>query len=147
MRHRKSGRKLGRSSSHRGALWNNLVTSLLEHGRIETTVPKAKELRKYADRTIWWGVSVQGIVAKGDKASAVERARMLHARRMAAQTVKTDNALQRLFGESGVVPSSPDEPRQATTNAPADAMRTKAKRVRLRMQSPTRIRVPVNGVQ
>jgi large subunit ribosomal protein L17 len=101
VRHRKSGRKLGRSSSHRDALWNNLVTSLLEHGRIETTVPKAKELRRYADRTIWWGVSVHGLVAKGEKASDAERARVLHARRMAKQTVKTDNALARLFGDVG----------------------------------------------
>jgi len=101
VRHRNSGRKLGRDASHRDALWNNLVTSLLEHGRIETTVAKAKELRKHADRTIWWGVSVQGLVAKGDKASDAERARVLHAKRMASRTVKTDSALDRLFGDVG----------------------------------------------
>ena len=66
MRHRHSGRKLGRKASHRDALWNNLVTSLLTHGRIETTVAMAKELRSHADATIWWGVSVQPLVAKGD---------------------------------------------------------------------------------
>ena len=49
MRHRKSGRKLGRNASHRSALFNNLVTSLLEYGRIETTESKAKELRRFAD--------------------------------------------------------------------------------------------------
>ena len=101
MRHRKKDKKLGRSSPHRHALFNNLVTSLLEHGRIETTETKAKEMRRYADRTIWWGVSVQGLVAKGDKASDTERARVLHARRMAMKTVKTDSALDRLFGDVG----------------------------------------------
>ncbi len=101
MRHRKSGRKLGRSSSHRDALFNNLVTSLLEYGRIETTEAKAKELRRFAEKTIWWGVSVQPLVAKGDKVSAADRARLVHARRMARQTVKTRGALDRLFGEIG----------------------------------------------
>jgi len=50
MRHRKAGRALGRNSSHRRALYRSLVTSLLEHERIETTVPKAKELRSFATR-------------------------------------------------------------------------------------------------
>ncbi len=99
MRHRKSGRKLGRSSSHRDALWANLVTSLLTHGRIETTTAKAKELRRFADETIWWGVSVHPLVAKGDKASAAERAKLVHARRMARKTVRTRDAMERLFGE------------------------------------------------
>jgi ribosomal protein L17 len=57
MRHRNSGRKLGRNASHRAALFNNLVTSLLTHGRIETTEAKAKELRSFADSTISWGIS------------------------------------------------------------------------------------------
>jgi len=101
MRHRKSGRKLGRTSSHRDALFNNLVTSLLMHGRIETTTAKAKELRRFADATIWWGVSVQSLVAKGEKASAQERAKLVHARRMARKTVRTRDAMERLFGEIG----------------------------------------------
>jgi len=101
MRHRNSGRKLGRSSSHRHALFNNLVTALLDHGRIETTEAKAKELRRFADETIWWGVSAQPLVAKGDKASATEKAQLVHARRMARQTVKTRSAMERLFGEVG----------------------------------------------
>ena len=61
MRHRKSGRKLGRNSSHRTALFNNLVTSLLTYGRIETTEAKAKELRGFADATITWGISVHAL--------------------------------------------------------------------------------------
>ncbi|MBV8757123.1 MAG: 50S ribosomal protein L17 [Deltaproteobacteria bacterium] len=99
MRHRKSGRKLGRKSSHRTALWNNLVTALLTHGRIETTEPKAKELRRYADATISWGISVHALTAKGDKATPEERGQIVHARRMARQTVKTREALDRLFTE------------------------------------------------
>jgi large subunit ribosomal protein L17 len=101
MRHRKSGRKLGRNAAHRSALFNNLVTSLLQYGRIETTEAKAKELRRFADATIWWGVSVQGLLAKGDKASAAERAKLVHARRMARQTVKSRPAMNRLFGDIG----------------------------------------------
>lgn len=101
MRHRKSGRKLGRKSSHRAALFNNLVTSLLTYGRIETTEAKAKELRSYADATITWGISVSALVAKGDKATADERAKVVHARRMARQTVTTRTALDRLFSEIG----------------------------------------------
>ena len=101
MRHRNSGRKLGRNASHRAALFNNLVTSLLTYGRIETTEAKAKELRSYADQTIGWGVSVHGLVAKGDKASKDDKAKIVHARRMARQTVKTRDALDRLFAEIG----------------------------------------------
>jgi len=101
MRHRNSGRKLGRNASHRAALFNNLVTSLLTYGRIETTEAKAKELRGFADATITWGISVHALVAKGDKASKAERAKVVHAYRMARQTVTTREALSRLFVEIG----------------------------------------------
>src|SRR5215470_17469335 len=101
MRHRNSGRRLGRNASHRSALFNNLVTSLLTYGRIETTEAKAKELRSFADATISWGISVHAIVAKGDKATPAERAKVVHARRMARQTVMTRTALDRLFAEIG----------------------------------------------
>jgi large subunit ribosomal protein L17 len=101
MRHRKSGRKLGRTSSHRSALYNNLVTSLLMHGRIETTEAKAKELRAYADATIQWSIDVHGLIAKGASATPAERAKVLHARRMARQTVRTRAAMERLFAEIG----------------------------------------------
>ena len=101
MRHRKKDKKLGRKSPHRAALFNNLVTSLLTYGRIETTEAKAKELRSYADATIQWSVDVHALVAKGEQASPAERARVLHARRMARQTVKTRTALERLFSEIG----------------------------------------------
>jgi large subunit ribosomal protein L17 len=101
MRHRNQGRKLGRSSSHRHALWANMVTSLVTYGRIETTEAKAKELRMHADSTIGWGVSVHALVAKGEKMNAKERAEVLHAKRMARKMVKTRDALARLFTEIG----------------------------------------------
>jgi large subunit ribosomal protein L17 len=101
MRHRNSGRKLGRNASHRAALFNNLVTSLLTYGRIETTEAKAKELRSFADSTITLGISVHALVAKGDAATKDERAQIVHARRQARKTVKTTEALERLFSEIG----------------------------------------------
>lgn len=101
MRHRNSGRKLGRNAPHRAALFNNLVTSLLTYGRIETTEAKAKELRSFADSTISWGVSVHTLVAKGEQATKDERAQIVHARRMARKTVMTPSALDRLFKEIG----------------------------------------------
>lgn len=55
MRHRKKGRQLGRQTKHRGALFRSLVTSLLEHERIETTEAKAKELRGLTDQMITLG--------------------------------------------------------------------------------------------
>ena len=48
MRHHKSGRKLGRDASHRKALYANLASALIEHGRIKTTAAKAKEVRPVA---------------------------------------------------------------------------------------------------
>lgn len=55
MRHRKSGRKLNRTSSHRKAMFKNMAASLFEHELIKTTVPKAKELRKVAEKLITLG--------------------------------------------------------------------------------------------
>lgn len=52
MRHRKSGRKLNRTSSHRDAMFRNMSVSLLQHEVITTTVPKAKELRRFVERLI-----------------------------------------------------------------------------------------------
>lgn len=101
MRHRKSDKKLGRKSPHRKALFNNLVTSLLTHGRIETTEAKAKMLRGFADATITRAISVHSLIAKGDNASPTERAKIVHAHRVARLTVKTPEALQRLFAEIG----------------------------------------------
>ena len=82
MRHRKSGRKLNRSSSHRKALMRNMVTSLLDHERIETTDAKAKELRGLADRMIT-------LAKRGD----------LHARRQALSVIRSKEVTAKLFDE------------------------------------------------
>ena len=99
MRHRLSGRQLNRDATARAALFNNLVTALITSGRIETTQAKAKELGRYAEPVITWGISVHELVAKGDKASKEEKAKVVHAYRMAKQTVMTKDALDKLFKE------------------------------------------------
>jgi large subunit ribosomal protein L17 len=81
MRHRKAGRKLGRTSAHRSALLRNLVTALLEHEQIETTDAKAKELRRVADRMITLGKRAD-----------------LHARRQALAVVRSREVVGKLFG-------------------------------------------------
>ena len=79
-------------------MFRNLVTSLILHERIETTDAKAKELKRLADRTISWGTSVGDLTAKGrDKLDAEERARIVHAMRMAGRMIVTDEALTILF--------------------------------------------------
>src|SRR6185503_4641003 len=55
MRHQRSGKKLGRDSAHRKALYSNLAGALIEHGRIKTTVTKAKAVRPYAEQMITLG--------------------------------------------------------------------------------------------
>ena len=80
MRHLKSGRKLNRTSSHRWALMRNLITSLLRDERIQTTDPKAKEVRRWVDRVITLGK--QG---------------SLHARRQALGIVCDKAIVRKLF--------------------------------------------------
>ncbi len=100
MRHQKAGRKFSRTSAHRKALFSNMLASLVLHGKIETTVPKAKELKRIADRTISWGTSVGDLTAKGrDKMSAAEKAQVVHAMRMAGRVLKQKDALEKLFHE------------------------------------------------
>ena len=82
MKHKVAGRKLGRNPAHRKAMLRNLVTSLLEHERIVTTVPKAKEARKIADKMITLG-------KRGD----------LHARRQAMSYIRTKSIVAKLFDE------------------------------------------------
>jgi large subunit ribosomal protein L17 len=62
MRHQRAGRKLGRDAAHRKALYANLTASLIEHGRIKTTVAKAKEVRPVAEEMITLGR--RGVVHK-----------------------------------------------------------------------------------
>lgn len=82
MNHRKTGRKLGRTSSHRKALFRNMVTSLFEHEQIRTTDAKAKELRGVAERMITLG-------KKGT----------LHARRQALETIRSKDVTSKVFDE------------------------------------------------
>lgn len=100
MRHRKSGRQLNRNSSHRKAMFSNMVSSLVTHGRIETTEAKAKELRGIAERTINWSVKVNELCAKDiETLSREQRLEIMHAKRMAGRVLKDHVALRRLFHE------------------------------------------------
>ena len=82
MRHRKPGRKLGRPSAHRKAMMSNLATSLFDSERITTTLPKAKELRSFAER----------LITRAKKDS-------LHARRLVARVVHDKVVLKKLFDQ------------------------------------------------
>jgi len=83
MRHRKASLKLNRTSSHRKAMFRNMVTSLFKHERIRTTDVKAKELRRWADNLIT-------LAKRGD----------LHARRQALSIVMEKNVVHKLFAEA-----------------------------------------------
>ena len=81
MRHRRSGRKLNRTSSHRKAMFANMAVALLKHEQIRTTLPKAKDLRRVAERMITLG-------KRGN----------LHARRRALATLRDTQLVGKLFG-------------------------------------------------
>lgn len=100
MRHRDAGRKFGRNAPHRDAMFRNMVTSLIDHGRITTTEPKAKELRKFVEKTITRSIGVADLVAKPvETRNSAEQAKVVHAMRMAARLVRTREALTKLFTE------------------------------------------------
>ncbi len=82
MRHRVAGRKLNRNTSHRLAMLGNMVASLLEHEAIRTTVPKAKEARRMAERIITLG-------KRGGLSNV----------RLASRTVRSKDVLQKVFGD------------------------------------------------
>ena len=84
MRHRNAGRKLNRTASHRLALWASLSQALFKHEQIVTTLPKAKDLRRVADRLIT-------LAKKGD----------LHARRLAMSRIRDEAMVAKLFGTLG----------------------------------------------
>ncbi|KAA1188489.1 50S ribosomal protein L17 [Pseudohalioglobus sediminis] len=84
MRHRHSGRQLNRNSSHRKAMFRNMTISLVEHELIKTTLPKAKELRSYAEPLI--------TLAKKDSVAN---------RRLAFDRVRNKEAVGKLFNELG----------------------------------------------
>jgi large subunit ribosomal protein L17 len=101
MRHRKSGRKLGRTSSHRKAMYRNMVTSLMLHGRIKTTEAKAKELRKVADRIITLGkrVPLSSMDGLEGQELADAKAQRVHAIRLARRYIVDRDARDMVFGE------------------------------------------------
>jgi large subunit ribosomal protein L17 len=83
MRHQKKGRKLGRNSSHRRAMFRNMTASLLVHEKIETTQAKAMELRGIVERIITKAAKAGDSVGKPlDTLSTDERARQVHIRRI-----------------------------------------------------------------
>ncbi|MEC7986383.1 MAG: 50S ribosomal protein L17 [Myxococcota bacterium] len=101
MRHLKSGRKLGRNSSHRKAMFRNMSTSLLEHGQITTTLAKAKELRIHVEPLITLAKPFAPSVMeqlKGEEAAAAKIKR-LNAIRKVRRVVNNKVAMERLFGE------------------------------------------------
>jgi large subunit ribosomal protein L17 len=84
MRHRRAGKKLGRDSAHRRALYSNLAGALIEHGRIKTTQAKAKAVKPFAEQMITLG-------KRGD----------LHARRLALAELRSQDVVHQLFAEVG----------------------------------------------
>ena len=82
MRHQRAGKKLGRDSAHRKALYSNLAGALIEHGRIETTAAKAKAVKPFAEKMITLG-------RRGD----------LHARRQALSALRSNDIVHYLFAE------------------------------------------------
>jgi large subunit ribosomal protein L17 len=84
MRHHRSGKKLGRDSAHRKALYSNLAGALIEHGRIRTTVAKAKAVKPIAEQMITLG-------RRGD----------LAARRQAVAFLRSKDVVHKLFAEVG----------------------------------------------
>jgi large subunit ribosomal protein L17 len=84
VRHRRSGRKLGRDASHRKALYANLTSALIEHGRIKTTAAKAKEVRPIAEQMITLG-------RRGD----------VPARRHALAYLRSQDVVHKLFSDVG----------------------------------------------
>jgi len=84
MRHRRRTRKLGFKTAHRQAVLHNMVSSLIQHGRIVTTVPRAKEIRRLADRMV-----------------TLAKAGTVHARRQAFDIVRSRDVVMRLFSHWG----------------------------------------------
>jgi len=82
MRHRRAGKKLGRDSAHRKALYSNLAGALIEHGRIKTTQAKAKAVKPFAEQMITLG-------KRGD----------LHARRLALAELRSQDVVHQLFAD------------------------------------------------
>ncbi len=92
MRHRVSHRKLGRVTEHRIAMLRNQASALLKYEHIETTMPKAKELRPFVERIIT--LAKRGLAAGADTAA---NARTLHARRLVLRDIQDRDVVSKLF--------------------------------------------------
>lgn len=99
MRHRKRGRKLGRTSAHRKALRQNLAVALFTHGRIITTMAKAKEYRPFVEKMIT--LAKKGITARGgtEDKNTDEYRRFLHCYRRAISILQDKSIAKKLFEE------------------------------------------------
>ncbi|MDE0685191.1 MAG: 50S ribosomal protein L17 [Candidatus Poribacteria bacterium] len=84
MRHRKRGRKLGRTTSHRKALFRNQATALFEHEQIRTTIPKCKELRRVAEKLIT-------LAKQGDLNARRQAAKMLYGTNLHYKPARGEN--------------------------------------------------------
>ena len=89
MRHRVAHRKLGRVTEHRIAMLRNQAHALLKHERIETTMPRAKELRPFVERII--------SIAKRGLAGGAENGKSLHARRLVLRDIQDRDVVSKLF--------------------------------------------------
>jgi len=96
MRHLKRGRKFGRNSAHRQAMWRNMTTSLIVHERIKTTDEKAKELRHYVEKMITLAKRARSLGEGGGENASV---RQLHLRRQALSFIREKDAVKKLFDE------------------------------------------------
>ncbi len=102
MRHKRAGLHLSRPAAHRKALFSNMVAALLTYERIRTTLVKAKEIRRLAERSITWARRLGPILTKKpEKRTDDERARVVHAIRMALRVVRDRDAVLKLFEEIG----------------------------------------------
>lgn len=91
MRHNKHRASLGVTREHRSAMLSNMAASLIEHGKIQTTLVKAKALRPFIEK----------VITKAKKASvAAEKKDALHLRRMALKDVRNETAIAKLFNET-----------------------------------------------
>ena len=94
MKHRVAGRKLGRSTAQRNALRRTMITQLIAHERIETTEAKAKSIRSEAEKLIT--LAKRGLQA-GAGEGAEAKARLVHARRLAAARLNDPDMVKKLF--------------------------------------------------
>jgi large subunit ribosomal protein L17 len=108
MRHRKHHRKLNRTSEHRKALHRNLAQSLIEHGQVTTTLPKARDIRPYVERLVTLAVRTRKLAGNDPAASLIARRR-----------------LHRLLGDRSIIPSE----HQDAYDDMSDATRTKTRRM------------------